>query len=198
MASLTYLALWCRGPEVDLHWTVSWSTYLWPLQHGGPGELGFLVRIHGSSWLHGWEFQWTRCKLFGVSWLCLMSTVLYWLKQLQVSRRGDKDPTSQWEEYSHAFTLPPGWRMVFVVWYVWLFEGWPLCSPFPNYLHFCFKAPGILATYNSLSSLSCLALLDSFLCLEWSFSPLLHLTNSYFHSSLSLSASSCRRSFHEC
>lgn len=56
----------------------------------------------------------------------------------------------------------------------------------------CFKVPGILATYNSLSSLSCLALLESFLCLESSFSPLLHPTNSYSHSSLSLSASSCR------
>lgn len=56
----------------------------------------------------------------------------------------------------------------------------------------CFKAPGILATYNSLSILICLALLDSFLCLEWFFSLFLHLTNSYFHTSLRLSAFFCR------
>lgn len=82
---------------------------MWPLQHGGLRVVGFLIwwlmaprvrvpmnMVEAAQCFLAWPQ-----KSHGI-----IFTVLSWLKQLQacqVSRRRDKDPASQWEEYSHVF-----------------------------------------------------------------------------------------------
>lgn len=124
---------------------------MWPLQHSG-------LRVVGLPWwlmaprvrvpVKKVEAAW--CFMAQPQVICHHFQVLYRLKQLQacqVPRRIDKDPTSQWEGCSHAFR---GW-----LWYHGLLSTQHSLT---HCILFSRLQPS-LAIYNSLSSLSSLALL---------------------------------------